>query len=60
MDAGALEYGGFEGWASEYGYDTDSRSAEATYLACLDIGLKLRASIGEAGLDQLRDLFADY
>jgi hypothetical protein len=24
----------FEEWASDFGYDTDSRSAEATYNAC--------------------------
>jgi hypothetical protein len=26
---------GFEEWAGEYGYDTDSRSAERTYEACV-------------------------
>ena len=28
LDAGVLDAGSFEEWASEYGYETDSRSAE--------------------------------
>jgi hypothetical protein len=28
----------FEGWASDYGYDTDSRKAESTYRACQQAG----------------------
>lgn len=60
MDASVLDAGGFEEWANEYGYDTDSRSAEATYRACLDIALKLRAGIGDDGLRALRDASQDY
>lgn len=32
--SGALNARGFEDWASEYGYDPDSRKAEDTYRAC--------------------------
>lgn len=46
LDSDALNYGCFEDWASEFGYDTDSRSAEAIYRACLDTALQLRAMIG--------------
>lgn len=60
MDAGVLDAGSFEEWASEYGYDTDSRSAEKTYRACLEIALKLRNGIGEAGLAKLREACQDY
>jgi hypothetical protein len=59
-DSNVLDYGGFEGWAAEYGYDTDSRSAESTYRACLEIALQLRAAIGEAGIASLQTAFQDY
>lgn len=60
LDSSVLDAGGFEDWASEYGYDTDSRQAEKTYRACLDIALKLRAAIGDSGMGALRDAFEDY
>lgn len=44
LDAEALSYARFEDWADSYGYDPDSRTAEAVYRACLDIGLRLRAA----------------
>jgi len=28
----------FEEWCDDYGYDSDSRSAEATYRACRKLG----------------------
>lgn len=59
-DASVLDAGGFESWAAEYGYDTDSRKAEATYRACLENALKLRAALGDTVLAELRELFADY
>jgi hypothetical protein len=60
MDSSVLDSGGFEEWATDCGYDTDSRSAEATYLACLDIALKLRAGVGNDTLEHLLELFTDY
>lgn len=60
LDASVLDSGGFEEWASEYGCDTDSRKAEATYRACLEVALKLRAALGEGGLQALREAAADY
>lgn len=60
MDSGFLDYAGFEDWASEYGYDADSRSAESTYRACLEIALKLRAAIGGAGLETLKTAYQDF
>lgn len=59
-DASVLDSPTFEDWASEYGYDTDSRSAEATYRACLEIALKLRSGLGESTLSELRDAAQDY
>lgn len=60
LDASVLDAGGFEDWANECGYDTDSRAAEAIYRACLEIALKLRAAIGDAGLETLRAAAQDY
>lgn len=59
-DAGALDYASFEDWAPDFGYSEDSREAERIYRACLEIALKLRNAIGEAGLEQLREAFQDY
>ena len=44
MDSDVIDYPSFEEWASNFGYETDSRKAEAIYRACLDIALKLRAT----------------
>lgn len=59
-DASVIDSGSFEEWASEYGYDTDSRTAEHTYRACLKTALELRAMIGEDGLAKLRAAAQDY
>lgn len=37
---------GFEDWAGEFGYDTDSRKALATYEACLKSARSLRDFLG--------------
>lgn len=60
MDSYVLDSGGFEGWADSLGYDTDSRRAEGIYRACLEIGLKLRTGLGDAGLSKLREAFEGY
>ncbi len=60
LDSSVLDAGGFEEWASEYGYDADSRAAEAIYRACLEHALKMRAAIGDAGLETLRTACEDY
>lgn len=59
-DASVLEHPTFESWASEYGYDTDSRQAEDTYRACLELSLQLRALLGNDNLEKLQELFQDY
>lgn len=43
----------FEDWADAYGYDSDSRKAEATYRACQEIAMKLRRWLGEPLFSQL-------
>jgi hypothetical protein len=59
-DSDVLEYGCFEDWAQTYGYDTDSRNAEAIYRACLEHGLKIRLALGEEGLTKIRVAYQDY
>lgn len=60
LDSEAIDYGTFEEWADNFGYDHDSRKAEQTYRACLTTGLKLRAMFGEAKIQELREEFKDY
>lgn len=60
MDSSCLNCGGFENWASDFGYDSDSRKAESIYKSCLEIALKLRAAIGESGMSELETAFQDY
>lgn len=60
MDSHVLDAGGFEEWASEYGYETDSRAAEKIYREVLEQALKLRAGLGAEALDELRDATRDW
>lgn len=59
-DSCVLDYASFESWADDFGYDSDSRKAEAIYKACLDIALKLKAAIGADAIERLRESFMDY
>lgn len=53
LDCDALDHGCFEDWAREYGYDTDSRAAEAIYRLCLQRAIMLRATLGKEKFDAL-------
>ena len=44
---------GFEDWASEYGYDTDSRKAEKIYKQCGKQAEKLKNLLGPATYQEL-------
>jgi len=59
-DADALDYPTYEGWAEDLGFGLDSRSGEACYRACLEIGLRLRAGLGEKLLSELKEVFSEY
>lgn len=59
-DSDVLDYAGFEQWADEFGYDPDSRKAESTYRACLQIALQLRNGLGEQALSELREAAREY
>lgn len=43
----------FEEWARNYGYDEDSRKAEAIFHACRETAAKLRRWLGAAELERL-------
>jgi hypothetical protein len=48
-DAAGIENArSFEDWASEYGYDEDSRTAERIYKACERAATKLHRFLGDA------------
>lgn len=59
-ESDAMDSPTFESWASDLGFDPDSRKAEQTYRACIENGLKLRRAIGEANIVKLRELLQDY
>lgn len=59
IDSEVIDYSSFEEWASNFGYDADSRQAEKTYNDCMKIALKFR-TIGEATIAELREVFQDY
>lgn len=60
IDASVLDSGSFEEWASEFGYEADSRAAEAIYNACLQQALQLRRLVGDEGLRLLQTASQDY
>ena len=60
MESDVLDRGGFEEWAEDYGYDPGSRKAEQIYRLCVEQSLRLRALLGQDGLDQLRMAYQDY
>lgn len=60
LDASVIDHGTFESWASDFGYDADSRSAEKTYRDCLEIALKIRAGLGEKLFGELREAVQGY
>jgi hypothetical protein len=59
MDGQAIDAGGFEGWAGDYGMDIDSIKAKTMYDACVETGLKLRGAFGETLLGELNDAAQD-
>lgn len=55
-----LDYSGFESWASDFGYDPDSRKGEKIYKDCLAIALKLNSAIPCELREKFNELFQDY
>lgn len=59
-ESSALDHANYESWASDYGFDEDSRKGEAIYRDCLSQSLALRAGIGDVGLKVLQAASQDY
>ena len=59
-DSRVLESGGFENWAADLGYDTDSRKSESIYRECLETAVKLNSALGHTGIGMLQRAFEDY
>ncbi len=55
-----LSASGFEEWADNFGYDTDSRKAEAIYKECLEHAIKLHAAVGATAFIELQEAIQDY
>lgn len=52
-DVDVLNHSSFEDWASNFGYDTDSRKACDIYHECLKTALKLKSMFGDVTLGEL-------
>lgn len=50
-----FDNGSFEDWASNYGYDPDSRSAERIFNQTRECGLKVLRLVDKKDMEQLRD-----
>jgi hypothetical protein len=59
-DSDVLQHDSFESWASDFGYDTDSREAEKVHQACMKIALKINQMFSNDELEQLREFYQDY
>lgn len=60
LDSDVLSHATFESWASEFGYDTDSRAAEKTYRACLETALAMHLHLGDEGLAKLAEACSEF
>jgi hypothetical protein len=60
LDSDVLGHPDFESWAGDFGYDTDSRSAEKIYKECLANALQFLQLFKSEELEGLRELFQDY
>lgn len=50
-----FDHQSFEDWAGDFGYDPDSRKAEATWKACDETGRKLARAFSASEIEQLRE-----
>ena len=61
LDGGVFIDGNtFEDFCADFGYDTDSRSAEKTFRLCDDIGRALVNACGRDTVEETRELLQDY
>lgn len=59
LDSSACDQS-FDDYCDEFGYDTDSRRALETYLACQENTRKMVSVIPEDIIEKLRELLQDY
>lgn len=59
-DIDVVNYGTFEGWCNDLGYNPDSMKDEKIYLTCVAHALRLRKALGDDALHELREAFQDY
>ncbi len=59
MDSDALDYE-FSEWASNFGYEEDSRKAEKIYNECVNLGLQMQRALGQDKVQELREVYQDY
>lgn len=55
-----MDFKSYEEWARHVGHDEDSRKFEKLYRLALENAMRLRAAVGNVGLQKLRDAAADY
>jgi len=56
LECDTLNYPGFEDWAMEFGYDSDSRKTKHLYQKCLDVALRFKYFVGgETVINQLEE-----
>jgi hypothetical protein len=62
LSEGAAFFDGqrFEDWAADFGYDPDSRKAEAIFRACDETGRQLARNLSRDTLDGLREWASNY
>lgn len=59
-DSDVLNYCSFEQWASDFGYDEDSRKAKSIYDDCMSIALNLRGGLGDSVMSELQLACQEY
>lgn len=59
LESEVLDYDDYESWASEFGYDPDSRKGERLYQECMRIALQFR-QLSEGVIEELREAYQDY
>lgn len=63
MDADVFDHANYESWASDLGYATRTKEGldgRHIYDECLRIALQLRAMLGDATIQQLKEAFQDF
>lgn len=58
-DANGVDGTSFEDWCNEYGYDTDSRKAFATYEACQSTAIALSGIFKKGEMTDLHEMFCE-